>query len=459
MSSQCSARWTGPIDPGLWLTTRAIPRIHNKREIALSEGPADAVTPSLWRNTDYVGWWIGNTLSILGTSMSTLAFPLLILFRGGSVTEAGLVTAADMIGLAATTLLGGAIADRFSRKAILVVGPLLQAVAMAALVVVIRHDTASVALLFGFALGIGAIYGLTSGAMSPALRRIVPRDQVATATAAALGRDAAAELVGGPLAGVLFSVAPWLPFLADAGSYLFATIGSAAIRRKLGPERGANPTKSSVIGDIRSGLSFVKTQPFLRFVVVWGSLLNIIVTAIELLFIALVRHRGGGPTTVGVVSSVALAGAVIGAVIAPGLLGKVSALRVLYVAQWSFVAAFAVVAVVPRPWEIGVVLFFALLTVAPLNVVLDAYVVRLVPDEFTGRVSAVVRFGTISLQWIGPLLAGGLASLLGIPLGVLALAAATVPLAVMLHVTSALDVLEQPVGDVEEFRVPVTVRS
>jgi hypothetical protein len=39
------------------------------------------------------------------------------------------------------------------------------------------------------------------------------------------------------------------------------------------------------------------------------------------------------------------------------------------------------------------------------------------------------------------------------------LAVATVPLAVMLHVTSALDVLDQPVGEVEEFRVPVSVRS
>jgi MFS family permease len=412
------------------------------------------VTPSLWRNTDYVGWWLGNTLSILGTSMSTLAFPLLILFRGGSVTEAGLVTAADMLGLAATTLLGGAIADRFSRKVILTIGPLLQGVAMGGLVLVIRHDSASVALLFGFALGIGAIYGFTSGAMSPALRRIVPRDQIATATAAALGRDAAAELVGGPLAGVLFSVAPWLPFLADAGSYLFAAGGSAAIRRKLGPERGSNPSTSSVVTDIRYGLRFVRTQPFLRFVVVWGSLLNIIVTGIELLFIALVRHRGGGPTTVGVVSSVALVGAVVGAVVAPGLLAKVPARRVMYVAQWSFVAAFATVAIVPQPWEIGAVLFFAMLTVAPLNVVLNAYMVRLVPDEYTGRVSAVVRFGAVSLQWIGPLLGGGLASLLGIPLGVLVLAAATVPLALMLHVTSALDVLDQPVGEVEEFRVP-----
>jgi MFS family permease len=455
MSWNCSARWKGLIDPDSWLTTRAIPRIHHERDIALPDGPADAVTTSLWRNTDYMGWWTGNTLSILGTSMSTLAFPLLILFRGGSVTEAGLVTAADMIGLAATTLLGGAMGDRFSRKAILVLGPLLQGLAMAALVIVIRHDSASVALLFGFALGIGAISGLTSGAMTPALRRIVPRSQIATATSAALGRDAAAELVGGPLAGVLFSVAPWLPFLVDAVSYLFSTLGSAAIRRPLGPEPGPATGESSIVDDIRYGMRFVKTQPFLRFVVVWGSLFNAVVTGIELLFIALVRHRGGGPTTVGVVSSVALAGGVVGAVIAPGLLGKVSARRVMYVAQWSFVATFAIVAVVPRPWEIGLVLFFAVLNIAPLNVVLDAYMVRLVPDEFTGRVSAVVRFGTLSLRWIGPLLAGGLASLLGVPLGVLALAAATVPLAVMLHVTRSLDVLDQPLGEVEEFRVPV----
>ena len=33
----------------------------------------------MWRDGDYVGWWIGNTLSALGTSVSAIAYPLLVL--------------------------------------------------------------------------------------------------------------------------------------------------------------------------------------------------------------------------------------------------------------------------------------------------------------------------------------------------------------------------------------------
>jgi hypothetical protein len=49
----------------------------------------------LWHNRDYLGWLAGETLSTLGTSLSTLAYPLLI---------------------------GGALADRYSRRMLLIVG-------------------------------------------------------------------------------------------------------------------------------------------------------------------------------------------------------------------------------------------------------------------------------------------------------------------------------------------------
>jgi hypothetical protein len=33
--------------------------------------------PSLWRNRDYMWWWSGNSVSLLGTYVSAMAFPLL----------------------------------------------------------------------------------------------------------------------------------------------------------------------------------------------------------------------------------------------------------------------------------------------------------------------------------------------------------------------------------------------
>jgi len=52
-------------------------------------GQGQPARPSLWRNTDYIGWWTGNSISALGSSVSGIAYPLLVLYTTGSVGKAG----------------------------------------------------------------------------------------------------------------------------------------------------------------------------------------------------------------------------------------------------------------------------------------------------------------------------------------------------------------------------------
>lgn len=418
--------------------------------------PPKAPQPApLWRNRDYMSWWTSETVSVVGTSMSTIAFPLVVLYTSGSVVHAGLIAAAQMLGLLVTTLWGGALADRMSRKALMVAGPLAQAAAMAVAAVLIHGHHTQVPLLAATALAGGLAAGIAKGATTPALRRIVPKEQVGQATGQELGRDMAAELVGAPLGGALFSVARWFPFALDAGSFVIASIGAALIRRPLGPDRRPpGAARPGVFDDIRSGLRFVRQQPFLRFTVAWASLLNVLAQAFVLLFITLVRHRGGGPTAVGVVNSTALIGGVAGAVIGPALLAKVRATTVLRYGIWCFAASFCLVAVVPSWWEIGVVLAIAMVAMVPLNVVIESYVVRVVPDALSGRVAAVNRFGAQGLAWTGPLLTGVLVEAFGAPGASLALGALTVPLALAVHLTGSLSVLDRPVDQVEELAAP-----
>jgi MFS family permease len=69
-------------------------------------------------------------------------------------------------------------------------------------------------------------------------------------------------------------------------------------------------------------------------------------------------------------------------------------------------------AIAPSLWEIAIALLVCMIGMAPINVVIAAYMIRLTPDVLIGRTSAVNRFGAMSLQWTGPLLAGLLADLL-----------------------------------------------
>ena len=250
--------------------------------------------PSLWRNHDYLSLWTGEAVSSLGTSMSAIAYPLLVLFATGSVARAGIVTAAGMIGTVIMLLWGGVLADRVSRKTLLVCGPLGQAIPVAVVALLVVHHHTPIAALAAAAGAGGLAGGVRNAARVPALRRIVPKEQMAVASSQVQGRDITAQFLGGPLAGVLFAAARCIPFFADAASFLFSALGAALIRRPLGPDRaaGASRTSTSMLADVREGLRYVAQVPFLRFIAIRTSAINMIGSAYLLLFIAILKYRG-----------------------------------------------------------------------------------------------------------------------------------------------------------------------
>lgn len=410
-----------------------------------------AAPPSLWRNRDYVGWWTGNTLSALGTSVSTIAYPLLVLDTTGSPGQAGMIGSANLLGIMVTALYGGVLADRVSRRAILVLGPLAQAIVLAVVTVLVRAGDTSLSVLTTAALLSGLASGVVMAAGTPALRRIVPAEQLGTANGQAVSRDMIAQLLGAPLGGVLFGLARWVPFLADALSFLFAAFGAANIRRPLGPDRDAAVPPNTIGKDIGDGFRFVRHQPFLRFVVLMAAVLNMVAQTYLLLLIVLVGHRGGGSTAIGVVTGLTVAGGLIGSFVAPPVARLVPSRALLAGAIWIYAAGLAAIALVPSVWGVGAIAFLAQVATVPVNIVVMTYVMRLVPDRLLGRVAAVNRFGAYALEWAGPLLAGLLVTVLGVSGGMLALLVVMVPLAALLVFSPALNVLNTPIERVAEL--------
>jgi len=422
--------------------------------------PPDAgQPPSLWRSRDYLYLWTGDAISSLGNSMSSIAYPLLILFATGSVAKAGLITSATMMGTLVTTLWGGALADRVSRRALLVVSPLVQAAAIGTVAAVIAAGHQPLGLLIGAAAVGGLASGFRMGARTPAMRRIVPKEQMALASSQVQGRDMAAQLFGSPLGGFLFTITRWLPFGADAAGFLAAAAGAALIRRPLGPEPAEQAERSSVLADIGAGIRFVRAVPFLRFLALWSPAINLIGNGFFLVLIAVLKYRGAGPTMIGFASSIALLGGVTGAVAGPLLMRRVSARVIFLSGGWLLTGSILLTAVLRAPWLIGLAVFLVMLVIVPLNASLDAYEVRIVPDEFSGRVSAAMMFGSSALMWAGPLVAGVLADAFGPARAAVIFGLAVVPLAAVAHFARSLDLLRTPVGEIEEVPVPVTAAT
>lgn len=405
-------------------------------------GQVRGVLP-LWRNRDYTGWWISSLVSSLGSAMSQLAYPLLMLYTTGSVARAGIVGACLNIGGLSTTLIGGALADRYSRRKLCVTADLIQFAAVMTVVVAVAEHYVNVVHIGAVALLQGMCNGIGGASMNPVLKRIVPPEQFPALSASKQGREMISRLAGPPLGGALFSIGKWIPFLGDAISFLASAVGVAMIRRPLGPDAEDRDTHASAVASMREGFAYIRTSVYLRFIIVWSALTSALLGGVVLLVIALIKERGGGPTTVGVVTALAAVGGLGGALIAPVLLKRVRSRTVVLAASWTIVPATVGIAAAPFPWEIGAIAAFLVLLVVPLTVLLESYQLRIVPDQLMGRVSSALSFGTSGLLWTAPVTAGVLADNFGVPTAMLVLSGVFVCLALWSTLAKAVHLLDE----------------
>ncbi|AMD86388.1 hypothetical protein AXF14_00680 [Actinomyces radicidentis] len=162
--------------------------------------------------------WTGQLASALGSSMSTLAFKLVTLAVTGSARTAGLVGGAGALGAFLVGPFTGVLADRVSRRRMIVAGNLVGAMLFGALAVAGLAHALTGPLLLVIALLSGMSSTVVSPALSAAVRTVVPGSQRAQASAYASGRADAVSLVAPPAGGGLIPLGYGIPFLADAVS-------------------------------------------------------------------------------------------------------------------------------------------------------------------------------------------------------------------------------------------------
>src|SRR4051794_14104511 len=85
----------------------------------------------LWRNRDYVLLLSGQIGSTLGSTVSGIAFPLLILALTNSPTAAGIAGALVTIPYLIFSLPAGALVDRWDRKRVMLICDTIRAINMA----------------------------------------------------------------------------------------------------------------------------------------------------------------------------------------------------------------------------------------------------------------------------------------------------------------------------------------
>lgn len=402
----------------------------------------------LWRNRDFTLLWSSQVISTVGTRMTSVAYPLLVLLLTGSPALAGVVGFAQTLPFLLLYLPGGAWVDRWDRRRTMVVCEVGRTVALGSIAVtavVGGVHSITIAQLAAVAFVEGSLFVLFDLAEGAALPRLVPAGQLPTAVAWNQARTQGADLVGQPLGGLLFAIAPALPFAVDSVSYLVSGGAVAAIRTRLQGERAA--TADRLRTRIAQGVRFVHRSAFLREMVVIVGWMNLVFNGTFLVLIVRAQRLGGSPGQIGLMLAAYGLGGILGAIAAPAVQRRLSGRVVLITIAWLWTALGIALAFAPSLVWLAVLVFVLNLFGAPYNVVIAARMYQLVPEEIFGRVRSVgriVAWGTIP---IGTLLGGLLADRLGAGPALLVLGLGMIPIAIASTVSPGMRSIDDPVSE------------
>ncbi|MFI0980930.1 MFS transporter [Streptomyces sp. NPDC021093] len=374
----------------------------------MSKPKADAAAV---RRRDFRLYWLAGATDRLGSHAAELVLVLLVLTVGGSPAVAGLL---GTVAVAVETVLGpvaGVFADRRSRRRIMLVSAAVSFVAFGALTAAVIADSVTLPLLFAVTvLESGAATTYTAAARG-AIRAILPPEDPGRAIAALQARDQGAALLGPLVGGVLYQLGRWVPFAANALSYVGAALCVRAIRTELSAPARPGPVESFRESAVE-GLRFLWRQPFLRFALIWGAGVNAVFTAVYYFVLIASRLDGASASSVGLMLSLASGCGLVGALVTPWVLRRVSPGTLVAVCSWAMVALVAPLGMVGSLWMYGA-LFGTSLFIGPvLSVLFQTRAIAIIPPGLQGRAGAVMGGAANALQLAAPATAGLLTGLL-----------------------------------------------
>ena len=367
-----------------------------------SEGRSERSTPEkpppLWRNRDFTLLWSGQVVSTIGTRVSSLAFPLLVLALTHSPAKAGLVGFAQTLPFLLFYLPAGALVDRWNRKRVMLVADAGRALALGSLALALALDRLTLVQIAVVAFIEGSLFVFFQLSEGAALPHVVPKEQLPAALAQNQARDQGADLAGQPLGGFLFGIGHLVPFVFDAVSYAVSFVRLLFVRPTFQEER-LHPQRH-LLAEVAEGIAWLWQRPLLRAIVFLVAGSNFAFNALSLVMIVRARQFGASPALIGAMFAVFGAGAIVGAAVAPWVQRRVRTQIVVIGSLWLWAAGMALLALAPDTLVLGAIAAVMAVAGPPFNVVVGAYRYALVPDRLQARTQSaaqLIAWGTLPL--------------------------------------------------------------
>ncbi|WP_311260181.1 MFS transporter [Microbacterium sp. WCS2018Hpa-9] len=370
----------------------------------------------LWRNTRYLTWLVSDTSKGLAATLFAFAIPLLALVVTDDPAQAGIIGSAGMVARLVLTLAGGILADRHRRILLMLIGSLIGILLAGAFTVLALAEALTFGTLLAANVLLAARSGLFDVAGESAIKEIVPDDAMGRAQAANQGRDAALQLAGGPLGGVLLGVGGWLVGLVMTLCHTVAAVTAWMLQRearragiadtRAEAETATARARTSAWAEMREAFAWLFSRPDLGGVLVIITIINLGFNAAITTVMYSLQQAGYSELLIGSLGAGVGAVMLAGALVAPLLVPRIRT-GVLAIAGLAGGAVGTVLlAMVTEPWAIIVVMGASVVLLPALNAGMMGYFMVATPTELLGRANSAAGVMGMGAMPLAPLIAG-----------------------------------------------------
>ncbi|MGO4700925.1 MFS transporter [Dyella sp. 2RAB6] len=364
---------------------------------------------SLRQHPAFVQFWFARIASGFGFQMLSVAVGWQIYEITGRALDLGLIGLVQFIPSVLLALPAGHVADQFERRRIVLLGQIVDLLAIAVLAALSLMHAAHEASILALVFVIGVAKAFEFPAMQSMLPALVPPALLGRAMAVNGSAGQAAMIMGPALGGLLYVAGPGVVYVVCAVLYLAAVL----LMRRLRYEQAQPKREPATLKTLFAGVHFIRARPDVLgvisldlFAVLLGG-----ATALLPIFAKDVLHTG--PWGLGLLR----AAPAVGALLMSLWLARHNLERRVGTLMFACVAGFGVATLVfaLSSWLwLSLVALFALGAFDMVSMVIRGALVQLdTPDDMRGRVSAVNAIFINTSNQLGEFESGLLAAWLG----------------------------------------------
>jgi len=359
-------------------------------------------------------WLLAATIvNNIGDGIVLAAGPLLV---ASQTSDPFLVSMAVLSGYLPVLLfgvLGGATADRFDRRRMVIVVDLGRAVVLVVLVATIVSGTVSIAVVLVALFVLGTAETFADSASSTLLPGLVAREDLGLANARMQGAFLLTnQLVAPPIGAFLFAAGMAVPFGANAVCFV---LGALLVSRVVTSTRNELRERSSLRAEMGEGIRWLRAHPPMRTLALTIFTFNVTFGAAWSVLVLYASERlGVGPVGFGLLTTAVAVGGIVGILSYGRLERRFSLGNIMRTGLLIETATHLSLAITTSaPVALATLVVFgahAFVWGTTAEVVRQ----RAVPDELLGRVTGVYRVAVVGGLVVGTPIGGLLAKGYGI---------------------------------------------